>query len=457
MRFPGKCILRSLDSLASFEFSSQKLSTNCSKRAFASPTRQLPLFSIILIILGSLLKSSRVPFSDRGKKEERMVSRKEFEDFKKEWEFKQMANIALQQRFAVVEKLQKDLMSEKELRQKEEKEAKRVEDKWKEERREYEQRLKKEHEAGLMMREEQLKVMEQQETKWKKDHEEREKRWKEEHDKYVRMRDREVEELKGRMREKLLVMGVLATDMTRKEEGDEEVVGEEGKGQMKEKDGKEVRGKSNDESSNSNGGSNNSSRKGEKEKGSKGENNEGGNGDGRKERKGEGKKGDSEHQRGVCYGFRDNGRCKFGESCKFTHSARGEDRKDRGGGGECYEYERGGWCKWGENCKFRHGGRGREMGGQYGRTADKFPPGIEQRREGIYAPFTTGNFRVDQERIRHEGGIRSQERGYNMRLTQGNGMRGGGGEGGGIDGRGRWGWERGELGWGGSMRGSGGY
>lgn len=116
---------------------------------------------------------------------------------------------------------------------------------------------------------------------------------------------------------------------------------------------------------------------------------------------------DRRSDRGPCYDYRDSGRCRFGDSCRFSHDRGGNgfDRRDsgvgrdhysRGGyetydnsrnernsyggdryrpesssyarydvGGDfedrsrnrsdaCYEYERSGRCKFGDTCRFRH-------------------------------------------------------------------------------------------------------
>lgn len=41
---------------------------------------------------------------------------------------------------------------------------------------------------------------------------------------------------------------------------------------------------------------------------------------------------------GICYNFRDNGECKFADSCRFSHDLDAED--DRAGGADAAEYDR---------------------------------------------------------------------------------------------------------------------
>lgn len=86
---------------------------------------------------------------------------------------------------------------------------------------------------------------------------------------------------------------------------------------------------------------------------------------------------------GPCYSFQNNGSCKFGDSCRFNHGdgasstggasgfsssrGRGGGRGGFGGGrgggsagGEggsaCYAFRDNGFCKFGDSCRFGHGG-----------------------------------------------------------------------------------------------------
>jgi len=59
----------------------------------------------------------------------------------------------------------------------------------------------------------------------------------------------------------------------------------------------------------------------------------------------------------VCRSFRNNGRCRFGDECRFEHST-GEpipppaERKERG---ECFNFRESGECAHGDRCRFTHG------------------------------------------------------------------------------------------------------
>lgn len=70
---------------------------------------------------------------------------------------------------------------------------------------------------------------------------------------------------------------------------------------------------------------------------------------------------------GVCYDFRDNGNCRFGDRCRFSHGdgdndgmdrreRRNDDfRSNRGGSqGVCYNFRDNGDCRFGDRCRFSH-------------------------------------------------------------------------------------------------------
>jgi hypothetical protein len=64
----------------------------------------------------------------------------------------------------------------------------------------------------------------------------------------------------------------------------------------------------------------------------------------------------------LCRNFRNTGRCRFGESCTYSHVAGGPighpaktERAPRSPPGECYNFKENGECKFGTECRFKHG------------------------------------------------------------------------------------------------------
>lgn len=55
----------------------------------------------------------------------------------------------------------------------------------------------------------------------------------------------------------------------------------------------------------------------------------------------------------VCRAFRNNGRCRYGDECKFDHSE--GDRIEPPARGQCHNWEKDGECSFGDNCRFLHG------------------------------------------------------------------------------------------------------
>eukprot|EP00397_Hematodinium_sp_SG-2012_P054469 GEMP01065703.1.p1 GENE.GEMP01065703.1~~GEMP01065703.1.p1 ORF type:complete len:119 (+),score=30.08 GEMP01065703.1:35-358(+) len=81
--------------------------------------------------------------------------------------------------------------------------------------------------------------------------------------------------------------------------------------------------------------------------------------------------------KGACYDFQRKGECRFGDNCKFTHDgadggygggkghSKGySDRESPYGGGKgyggkssggvCYDFRDNGHCRFGDDCKFSH-------------------------------------------------------------------------------------------------------
>ena len=58
---------------------------------------------------------------------------------------------------------------------------------------------------------------------------------------------------------------------------------------------------------------------------------------------------------GPCYEFRETGACKYGDNCRFSHSAGGDaSGGPRPGAGVCYQFKNAGNCTYGANCRFSH-------------------------------------------------------------------------------------------------------
>ena len=55
----------------------------------------------------------------------------------------------------------------------------------------------------------------------------------------------------------------------------------------------------------------------------------------------------------VCRAWRNNGKCRYGDECKFEHSE-GEPiaQPPRG---ECFNFKEGNECQFGDRCRFLHG------------------------------------------------------------------------------------------------------
>jgi len=55
----------------------------------------------------------------------------------------------------------------------------------------------------------------------------------------------------------------------------------------------------------------------------------------------------------VCRAFRNNGKCRYGDECKYEHST-GEviPNPPRG---PCFNWKESGECKFGDRCRFKHG------------------------------------------------------------------------------------------------------
>ena len=55
----------------------------------------------------------------------------------------------------------------------------------------------------------------------------------------------------------------------------------------------------------------------------------------------------------LCRAFRNNGKCRYGDDCKYEHSE-GEPVANPPRG-PCFNFEKDGECSFGERCRFKHG------------------------------------------------------------------------------------------------------
>jgi len=55
----------------------------------------------------------------------------------------------------------------------------------------------------------------------------------------------------------------------------------------------------------------------------------------------------------ICRAFRNNGKCRNGDECKFEHSE--GDSIEQPPRGECFNFQQTGECKFGDRCRFTHG------------------------------------------------------------------------------------------------------
>ena len=55
----------------------------------------------------------------------------------------------------------------------------------------------------------------------------------------------------------------------------------------------------------------------------------------------------------VCRAYRNKGRCRYGDECKYTHSE--GDAIANPPRGECFNFKQDGECKFGDRCRFKHG------------------------------------------------------------------------------------------------------
>eukprot|EP00750_Incisomonas_marina_P000783 INCI10583.1.p1 GENE.INCI10583.1~~INCI10583.1.p1 ORF type:complete len:211 (-),score=30.98 INCI10583.1:211-843(-) len=55
----------------------------------------------------------------------------------------------------------------------------------------------------------------------------------------------------------------------------------------------------------------------------------------------------------VCRAFRNTGRCRYGESCKYEHSE--GDAIEPPPRGQCFNFEQDGECEYGDRCRYLHG------------------------------------------------------------------------------------------------------
>eukprot|EP01047_Picozoa_sp_COSAG01_P091766 COSAG01_NODE_23295_length_820_cov_1.995839_1_plen_71_part_01 len=57
----------------------------------------------------------------------------------------------------------------------------------------------------------------------------------------------------------------------------------------------------------------------------------------------------------ICRAFRNTGKCRYGDDCKFLHEEGPPIPPPNNPVGMCFAFEEGGECQFGDRCKFRHG------------------------------------------------------------------------------------------------------
>ena len=76
----------------------------------------------------------------------------------------------------------------------------------------------------------------------------------------------------------------------------------------------------------------------------------------------------------ICRAFRNTGRCRYGDECKYQHSE-GEAIANPPRG-LCFNFQQDGECKFGDRCRFKHG----EDDPRFDETGDKIPTAGKKKR-----------------------------------------------------------------------------
>ena len=84
----------------------------------------------------------------------------------------------------------------------------------------------------------------------------------------------------------------------------------------------------------------------------------------------------------VSRAFRNKGRCRYGDECKYEHSE--GDSIANPPRGQCFNFQEDGECKFGDRCRFKHG----EEDPRFDENGDRVRTGEKKKRRRKPRPKT---------------------------------------------------------------------